>query len=318
MMSNQDDPIKDYSLGSELFALLQEGIGEDYTVEISDIFGDRAVTHNFQLTSIQANSNNQPFNKIWIAKVNEISIEELFSLRSLQGNLNSYEVGVLVLDDADWGFCRYFIKEMPGWFPTSSQELSSHLTGRTLINALERFFEIKRPLLRSEELEFFLSNASEDEFIDHFIVPLFRKMGFENVFPRGHHDRRGERGSDSSLIQYKLPFGKKIFFCFQAKKGNAATHNITNDLEQTKQILLRTFTDPSDNLGKTADFAVLIYSGNFTSDAEQTIREYTGNLDPTRKIHVFKKDELLFLFRGYPIEREEQEFIREYVANNRE
>jgi hypothetical protein len=62
-----------------------------------------------------------------------------------------------------------------------------------------------------------LETASEDEFTEKVLVPLFQRLGFHRVSPTGHAEKALEFGKDL-WMKYQLPTSHWIYFCAD-KKG---------------------------------------------------------------------------------------------------
>jgi hypothetical protein len=84
------------------------------------------------------------------------------------------------------------------------------------------FSQRTRPLSQDEivqrkKLVDFLDTASEDEFTEQILVPLFQRLGFHRVSPSGHKEKALEFGKDL-WMKYQLPTSHWIYFCTQIKK----------------------------------------------------------------------------------------------------
>jgi hypothetical protein len=84
------------------------------------------------------------------------------------------------------------------------------------------FSQRTRPLSQEElaqrqKLADFLDTASEDEFTEKVLVPLFQRLGFHRVSPSGHTEKALEFGKDL-WMKYQLPTSHWIYFCAQIKR----------------------------------------------------------------------------------------------------
>ncbi|PYR31207.1 MAG: hypothetical protein DMF90_26065 [Acidobacteria bacterium] len=68
-----------------------------------------------------------------------------------------------------------------------------------------------------EQVVAFLDSASEDEFTDHLLVPLFQRLGSHRVSPAGHTEKALEFGKDL-WMKFQLPTGHWLYFCAQVKR----------------------------------------------------------------------------------------------------
>ncbi|MFL6449593.1 MAG: hypothetical protein ACJ746_18215 [Bryobacteraceae bacterium] len=159
-----------------------------------------------------------------------------------------------------------------------------------------------RPL-SSEEIEQrqkiaeFLENASEDDFIEKVLVPLFQRLGFHRVSPTGHKDKTLEFGKDLWL-KYQLPTTHWIYFCAQVKKdkidsNNASgVKNVSNVLTQARMALDHPIFDPEANRRVLLDHLYLISAGEITKAARSWLVE---RLDAEQRRHIIFMDRSEFL-----------------------
>jgi hypothetical protein len=108
----------------------------------------------------------------------------------------------------------------------------------------ESFSQKTRPLSAEElaqrqKLATFLDTASEDEFIEKMLVPLFQRLGFSRVSPTGHKEKALEFGKDLWMT-FRLPTSHWLYFCAQVKKdkidssGTGGSHNVATVLTQAR------------------------------------------------------------------------------------
>ena len=159
-----------------------------------------------------------------------------------------------------------------------------------------------RPLSQEEiaqrkKLAEFLDNASEDDFIERVLVPLFQRMGFRRVSPTGHKDKRLEFGKDL-WMKYQLPTGHWIYFCAQVKKdkidsNNASgAKNVSNVLTQARMAMSHPLLDTEINRKVLLDHLYLISAGEITKAAQSWLIE---QLDKEQRRHIIfmGRDEFL-------------------------
>jgi hypothetical protein len=114
-----------------------------------------------------------------------------------------------------------------------------------------------RPLSQEEiaqrqKLAAFLDTASEDNFIEKVLVPLFQRLGFRRVSPTGHKEKNLEFGKDL-WMKYQLPTSHWLYFCAQVKKdkidsNNASgVKNVSNVLTQARMAIDHPIFDPEAN-----------------------------------------------------------------------
>jgi hypothetical protein len=154
-------------------------------------------------------------------------------------------------------------------------------------------------LSRRKEIENFLDTASEDDFIDQFLVPLFRHLGFLRVNATGHRDRSLEYGKDL-WMKYRLPTGHLIYFGAQVKKtkinaaGRELTKNISGILSQVQMALDDPIFDPETNRKNLLDHVFIISADLITKQAKRLLAE---QLDKEARRHIIfmDREELLDL-----------------------
>ena len=114
--------------------------------------------------------------------------------------------------------------------------------------------QLPRPLSKPElaarkKVAAFLESASEDEFTEKLLVPLFQRLGFYRVSPAGHKEKTLEFGKDL-WMKYQLPTGHWLYFCAQVKRGKidsggaSGSSNAANILTQVKMALDHPIFDP--------------------------------------------------------------------------
>ena len=148
-----------------------------------------------------------------------------------------------------------------------------------------------------------IDSLSEDQFIEHILLPLLHKMGFERIRKVQFHGRN-EFGSDVLPFRYNTPFGTKEYYAVQAKATpihgtSSKDGNAGGLISQTTQALSVTFIDDLDNERKKLDKFVIACSKNITSDARRVIEDAIEGkrklifLDIENIIELVKKHKLL-------------------------
>lgn len=161
-----------------------------------------------------------------------------------------------------------------------------------------------RPLSPAElnlrkEIGTFIDTASEDEFIEKLLVPLFGQLGFLRVTVTGHRDKALEYGKDL-WMKYKLPTGHFIYFGAQVKKdkidaaGRDLTSNISGVLAQVRMALDHPIFDPETNRKHLLDHVFIISANDITKQARALLIEH---LDAAARRHIIfmDREELLDL-----------------------
>lgn len=140
-----------------------------------------------------------------------------------------------------------------------------------------------RPLNPAEQkrrnaLLTYLEEATEDEFTEHVVVPLFQFLGFSRVTAKGHRDKSLEYGKDL-WMKFAIPSEHMLYFGAQVKIGRIhaaagkSTENISSILAQLRMIFDNPVFDPHTNSKHLVDHAYLISSGNITEQARQLISD---------------------------------------------
>jgi hypothetical protein len=164
------------------------------------------------------------------------------------------------------------------------------------------FSQQTRPLSREEiaqrqKLADFLDAASEDEFTEKVLVPLFQRLGFHRVSPSGHTEKALEFGKDL-WMKYQLPTSHWIYFCAQIKKdkidssGAGGNNNVATVLNQARMAIDHPIFDPEANRKVLLDHILLISAGEITRAARTWLVE---QLDAGQRRHIIfmDRDELL-------------------------
>ena len=164
------------------------------------------------------------------------------------------------------------------------------------------FSQQTRPLSQEEivqrqKLADFLDRASEDEFTEKVLVPLFQRLGFHRVSPSGHTEKALEFGKDL-WMKYQLPTSHWIYFCAQIKKekidssGAGGNKNVATVLAQARMAIDHPIFDPEANRKVLLDHVFLISAGEITRAARTWLVE---QLDQGQRRHIIFMDRDEFL-----------------------
>lgn len=147
----------------------------------------------------------------------------------------------------------------------------------------------------------YLNTASEDEFTEKILVPLFSCLGFQRLFVAGHEDKAMEFGIDL-WMRFQLPTRHFIYFGVQVKKGKidaagktkGERQNVSEVLNQVQMMLDYPIFDPDVNRQVLVDHAYIIASGNITKQARTYL---VHHLDTNKRRHIIflDREELLDL-----------------------
>jgi hypothetical protein len=159
-----------------------------------------------------------------------------------------------------------------------------------------------RPLSQEEieqrlRVSTFLDEASEDEFTENVLLPLFKRLGFHQVNRAGHKEKTLEFGKDL-WMKLQLPTGHWIYFCAQIKKdkidsNNASgVKNVANILTQARMAINHPIFDPEVNRKVLLDHLYLISAGEITKAARTWLVE---QLDKEQRRHIIFMDRDEFL-----------------------
>jgi len=185
-------------------------------------------------------------------------------------------------------------------YPDESGRCYLRSTGTGISSA--SFSQQTRPLsqdeiLQRQKLADFLDTASEDEFTEKVLVPLFQRLGFHRVSAIGHTEKALEFGKDL-WMKYQLPTSHWIYFCAQVKKdkvdasGTGENHNVATVLTQARMAIDHPIFDPEANRKVLLDHVFLISAGEITRAARTWLIE---QLDAGQRRHVIFMDRDEFL-----------------------
>ncbi|MEQ1946663.1 MAG: hypothetical protein ABL995_05715 [Bryobacteraceae bacterium] len=196
------------------------------------------------------------------------------ALAALNELLKRYRL-VAYFDDADRCYLR----------STGSGTTTTTLSRQTRPLSLEEI-EQRRKVAK------FLDDASEDEFIEKLLVPLFQRLGFRRVSMTGHKDKLLEFGRDL-WMKYQLPTSHWLYFCAQVKKdkidsNNASgVKNVSSVLNQARMAIDHPIFDPESNRKVLLDHILLISAGEITKAARAWLVE---QLDQGQRRHIIFMD----------------------------
>lgn len=179
-----------------------------------------------------------------------------------------------------------------------------------------------RPLTKSElerkaAIEDYLGQADEDGFIEDFLAPIFRALGFTRITPTGHRDRSLEYGNDL-WMKLQLPTGHWIYFGSQVKAerihasalGKALPANISQIIAQVQMILQHPIFDPDFNSKHLLDHVFIISTGEITKQARNLLGTH---LDQQARRHIIFMDRReivnLALVTGVPLPTEGEKVL---------
>lgn len=150
--------------------------------------------------------------------------------------------------------------------------------------------------IRKRQLLFeYLELCSEDDLIDHVLMPMFRQLGFHRITAAGHKDKALEYGKDI-WMRFMLPTQHKLYFGIQAKKGKLDASGVsrnqqTNIAEIHNQVLMmlgHEIFDSEINNNVLVDHAFIVAGGEITKQA----RNWIG-----AKLDAAKRSQIMFLDR---------------------
>lgn len=150
-------------------------------------------------------------------------------------------------------------------------------------------------LKKREALVQYLEPASEDEFIEEILLPLFRQLGFHRITAAGHKDKALEYGKDI-WMKFVLPTQHVLYFGLQAKRdkldaagdSKAATRNVAEIHNQALMMLGHEIFDPETSKRVLVDHAFIVAGGEITKAA----RNWLGN-----KLDATKRSQIMFMDR---------------------
>lgn len=151
-------------------------------------------------------------------------------------------------------------------------------------------------LTQRQQLADFLNDASEDEFTERVLVPLFQRLGFHRVSAIGHKEKLLEFGKDL-WMKYRLPTGHWLYFCAQIKRDKIDSSaggkgNVATVLSQARMAIDHPIFDPDANRKVLLDHVFVISAGEITRAARAWLVE---QLDAGQRRHIIFMDRDEFL-----------------------
>jgi hypothetical protein len=143
-----------------------------------------------------------------------------------------------------------------------------------------------------------IGDLSENRFIDHLLLPLFGRMGFQRVRKVRCHGPN-EFGSDILPFRYVTPLGTLEYYALQAKAvpihGRSAKQGNAGELiSQATQAFSVAFVDDLDNERKRIDKFVIATNKMITPAARHTIE---SSVEGKRAIVFLDIDSIVALVR---------------------
>lgn len=145
---------------------------------------------------------------------------------------------------------------------------------------------------RRNAVSAYLDRASEDEFIENVLLPMFSQLGFTRVSVAGHKDKALEYGKDL-WMKYQLPTANYLYFGIQAKKGKldsagrSRNENVSEVLNQIRMMLDSPIFDPEINKKVLLDHVFIASASEITKQAQNWLAEH---LDQNSRRHVLFLD----------------------------
>lgn len=147
---------------------------------------------------------------------------------------------------------------------------------------------------RRAQLNEYLNRCSEDDLINHLLLPLFRQLGYHRMTSAGHKDKALEYGKDV-WMRYVLPTQHVLYFGLQAKKGKldaagmttGSNANISEIHNQVLMMLGHEIFDPETSRRVLVDHAFIVAGGEITKAARNWLGE---KLDRTKRSQIMFMD----------------------------
>jgi hypothetical protein len=187
------------------------------------------------------------------------------------------------------------------------ENLKTHQTSGER-NPVERLMS-QEEITRRTAFDSFFAEASEDDFTERLLLPLFNSLGFQRVTITGHRDKSLEFGKDL-WMKYSLPTGHILYFGAQIKKGKigsgeAVPENIGRILSQINMIMQYPIFDNQTNSKHLIDHVFLVASGEITKPARHYLSE-SLNRESRRNILLLDHKDIIDLCINYSLPLPEQ------------
>ncbi len=188
----------------------------------------------------------------------------------------------------------------------------THATSASL--QLQRRAWTDAEVKKRKALSDYFDSASEDEFIESILQPLFQQLGFIRVSLTGHKDKVLEYGKDI-WMKYQLPTTHFLYFGVQVKRtkidasGRGKNENIAEILNQVTMMLGHPVWDPETNRQNLVDHIFIISAAEITKQAKNWLGQH---LDQATRRHIMfmDRDDLLNLATStnlrLPIENQDE------------
>lgn len=149
-----------------------------------------------------------------------------------------------------------------------------------------------------------LMELNEDQFLDHVLRPLLKKMGYENVKTLHFHGP-SEFGSDILPFRYTTPLGTVEYYALQAKAvaihgTSSKAGNAAELISQAIQAFAVTFVDEIDNERKRIDKFIIAANKKITADARRFIEDA---IEGKRRIVFLDTDRIVALVKEHGLLR---------------
>lgn len=175
-------------------------------------------------------------------------------------------------------------------------------------------------LKRREDLSNYLNSASEDEFIENILVPMFSQLGFTRISVSGHKDKALEYGKDL-WMKYQLPTSHFLYFGVQAKKnkldaaGKSKNQNISEVINQIRMMLDSPVWDPETNKKNLLDHVFIASGGEITKQARAWLGQH---LDQESRRHVLflDREDILDLAAGIDLPLPETKVAEDWLNDD--
>ena len=147
-------------------------------------------------------------------------------------------------------------------------------------------------LKKRTSLSKFLDDASEDDFIEQILQPLFQQLGFMRISVSEHSDKALEYGKDI-WMKYQLPTSHYLYFGVQVKRtkidsaGKSKNTNVSEILNQITMMLGHPIWDPETNRKYLVDHVFIISASTITKQAKNWLGQ---NLDQSARRHIMFMD----------------------------
>ena len=149
-----------------------------------------------------------------------------------------------------------------------------------------------------------LMELNEDQFLDHVLRPLLKKMGYEGVKTLHFHGP-SEFGSDILPFRYTTPLGTVEYYAVQAKAvaihgKSSKSGNAAELISQATQAFAVSFVDELDNERKHIDKFIIATNKKITADARRFIEEA---VEGKRRIVFLDTDRIVALVKEHGLLR---------------